>query len=274
MLKLETYIDELSFKKQDIIRGDFVWKDNKKDSRVVFMENPSGKFKLSQQLNDEESNRKFWNEEMSRWEPGNTSFGVAGGDPFKFNKTIGNRKSQGAGAVLRKGQIKDGDFSMKRKFVCIYAQRTYDKDIYAEDMLMMCVYYGVKMFPEIDYPLLWDYFEKRGYHSYLLYRMDPRTFEINNTPGATANKVKQEIFAEWMTWIQNEADAETHIEILEECRDIDGPEDMTNYDLFTAGGYALLGTRGLFDEVDELDAQEYTLDNYIRKRTYYVNKKY
>ena len=90
----------------------------------------------------------------------------------------------------------------------------------------------------------------------------------------TANKVKQDIFTEYMTWIENEADEETHIEILEECRDIDGPEDMTNYDLFTAGGYALLGTRGIYDEIETLNEKDYTLDSYLSKKTYKLMRKY
>jgi hypothetical protein len=55
---------------------------------------------------------------------------------------------------------------------------------------------------------------------------------------------------------------------LEECRDIDGPEDMTNYDLFTAGGYALLGTVSSYEDIEDIDEQEYTLDNYLSKKTY------
>jgi hypothetical protein len=199
---------------------------------------------------------------------------VAGGDPFKFNITKGNRKSKGGGAVVKKGMIKDGNFSMKRKFACTYAQRTFDKNIYGEDMLMMCIYFGVPMFPEIDVPFLWDYFRDRGFEGYLLYKMDPNTFKISATPGDTANRTKQDIFTEYMTWIENEADEENHIEILEECRDIDGPEDMTNYDLFTAAGYALLGTRGLYDEIAELNEKEFTLDSYLTKRDYSSMRKY
>ncbi len=268
MNKLESFIDDLSFARTGIVTGDFRWKDNVRDTKVIFVANQNGKFRVSHQFNTEEANRKYYDYSEESWVPGNTSWGVAGGDPFKFNKTEGNRKSKGAGAVIRKGKIKDNDFTMKRKFVCTYSNRTFDKDIYGEDMLMMCVYYGVKMFPEIDYPFLWDYFEKRGYSSYLLYKVDPKTFEVSKTPGSTANKIKQDIFTEYMDWIEKEACEENHIEILEECRDIDGIEDMTNYDLFTAAGYALLGTHGIYDEIAELDEKEYDIGNYLRKRTY------
>jgi hypothetical protein len=271
MQKLETYIDKLRFrpKSEMPVEGDFVWLNGERDTKVIFIPKKGGKFKLSHQLNDDESNRKYWDEITGTWKPGNTQWGVAGGDPFKFNVTEGNRKSKGGGAVVRKGKIKDGDFSMKRKFVCTYSNRTYNKYGYAEDMLMMCVYFGVSMFPEINVDLLWDYFEQRGYEGFLLYRVDPKTFQQQKTPGANTNeKIKQEIFTEYMNFIEFEAVEENHIELLEECRDIGGPEEMTDYDLFSAGGYALLGTAGIYDELEEIENEEVTLDNFVRKRVY------
>lgn len=273
MQKLETYIDELRFKPDSELptEGDFVWANNKRDSHVLFIAKKGGKFKVSHQLNDNEANRKYWDDVIESWKPGNSQWGVAGADPFKFNKTEGNRKSKGGGAVVRKGKLKDGDFSMKRKFVCTYSNRTYKKYDYAEDMLMMCVYYGVPMFPEINVDLIWDYFEQRGYAGFLLYRVDPKTFQQQKTPGANTNeKIKQEIFQEYMTYIEFEADEENHSELLEECRDIEGPEDTPNYDLFTAGGYALLGTAGIYDEIEEIEKEEVVLDKFVRKRTYKI----
>lgn len=271
MQKLESYIDELRFRpaSEMPVEGDFQWMNNQRDTKVYFVPKKNGKFRLSHQLNDNESNRRYWDEAFEAWRPGNTQWGVAGADPFKFNKTEYNRKSKGGGAVVRKGKIKDGDFSMKRKFVCTYEQRTYDKYEYAEDMLMMCVYYGVAMFPEINVDLIWDYFEQRGYAGFLLYRVDPKTFQQGKTPGANTNdKIKQDIFTEYMTYIEFEADEENHIELLEECRDIGGPEEMTDFDLFTAGGYALLGTAGIYDELEEIENEEVTMDKFVRKRVY------
>ena len=153
--------------------------------------------------------------------------------------------------------------------MCTYSNRTYDKYEYAEDMLMMCIYYGVKMFPEINVDLLCDYFENRGYRGYLLHQYDPKTMQSRKTPGLSLlEKIKQDIFTEYMTWIEHESDEETHSEVLEECRDIDGPEDMTNYDLFTAGGFALLVTNPVYDEVEQILSGTREVTNYHRKRTY------
>ena len=271
MNKLENYIDDLAFSNDLTVKGNFLWIGNKKDTEVEFIATPNGKFIVSEQFDRVQANRKWWSEDEETWMPGNTQWGIAGGDPFKFNKTEGNRKSNGGGAIIKKGRLKDSDFSMKRNFACTYSNRTFDKNTYGEDMIMMCVYYGVQMFPEINVSFLWDYFEDRGYAGYLLYKVDPKTFEFGKTPGGqTGEKIKQDIFTEFMTWIENEAVNEKHIEILEECRDIEGPEDMTNFDLFTAGGYALLGTHGIYDEIAKLEEQEYTLDHFVKKRYYKV----
>lgn len=269
MNKLETYIDDLTFRNDATIRGDFMWQGNIRDSKVIFKENPSGKFVVSHQLNEKDANRRFWDDNEECWIPGNTEYGCAGGDPFKFNKTEGNRKSNGGGAVVRKGKIRDGDFSLRRNFSCTYNVRVYDKNEYGEDMLMMCVYYGVKMFPEINVPFLWDYFFDRGYSGYLLYKVDPKSFEQSKTPGIqTSERFKQDIFSEYMGWIEYEAISELHIEVLEECRDIDGPEDMTNYDLFTAGGLALLGTHGVYDEIQKLESEDIDLKDFFAEKSY------
>jgi len=136
-------------------------------------------------------------------------------------------------------------------------------------MLMMCVYYGVQMFPEINIPLLWDYFESRGYGRFLLHRIDPGTWKTNQTPGANASeKIKQDIFTEYMSWISKEIDEEVHIEVLEQCRDIGGPEEMTDFDLFTAGGFALLGTLTIYDEVQKLQHEESDVAIYFKKKRY------
>ena len=269
MQKLEQYIDNLRFSPSKTKRGDFVWRNGKKDGIVDFIPKKDGKFIMAIDLDQDKSNKKWWNEDLNSWMPGNTSWGIAGGDPFKFNKTEGNRKSNGGGAVVKKGQIKQGDMTMKRKFACTYSNRPNDKYIYAEDMLMMCVYFGVQMNPEINVDLLWTHFEERGYSAFLMYHIDFKTGKFKKTPGANTNEqIAQKIFTEYMNWIEYEADEEEIAEILEECRDIAGPEEMTNYDLFTAGGYALTGTSSQFSDIVEEEEEGLDYSKFVRKHKY------
>lgn len=271
-VKLEDRIDDLRFSKDvPMRRGNFRWVNGERDGKVEFYDTPGGKFYVSQILNESDANQKKWDQYEQTWIPLNTGYGVAGGDPFKFNKTEGNRKSNAGGAVIRKGkyEVISGVLVKKRRFVCTYSHRTRDKWLYAEDMLMMCVYYGVQMFPEINIDLLMDYFEQRGYRSFLLHRYDTTKHQFKVNPGAsTSEKIKQDIFTEYMNWIENEIDDEMHIEVLEECRDIGGPEEMTDFDLFTAGGYALLGTMSIYDEFQKIQAEESDVSNYFKKHKY------
>lgn len=270
--KLEERIETLRFERDAPMRtGNFKWVDNIRDGTVEWVDSPGGKFNVSLLLDIEHANKKVWDEYEESWEPLNTEFGVAGGDPFKFNKTEHNRRSDAGGAVVQKGKynVQKGQLVKKRRAVCTYSNRTKDKWVYAEDMIMMCCYYGVHMFPEINVPLLWDYFEQRRYSKFLLHRIDPGTWKQKITPGAnTGEAIKQDIFTEYLSWIANEIDEEVHVEILEQCRDIAGIEDMTNFDLFTAFGFALLGTQTIYDEVAKLTSQESDISTYFKKKKY------
>ena len=269
MQKLEEYIDNLQLDKSKTKRGNFEWRNNQKDTTVEFVERQDGKFIVALDLNMDEANRKWWSDDLQSWMPGNTSWGVAGGDPIKFKRTEGSRRSNGGGAVVRKGQIRDNDFSMKRRFACTYNFRPNDKYEYAEDMLKMCVYYGVQMNPEINVPLLWDYFEDRGYTGFLMFQFDRQKGEFKITPGANTNdKITQQIFSEYMNWIEHEADEEVILEVLEECHEIAGPEEMTHHDLFTAGGYALIGTNSLYDDIQKLNKETVDYSAFVKKRKY------
>ena len=66
----------------------------------------------------------------------------------------------------------------------------------------------------------------------------------------------------------NEIDEEVHVEVLEQCRDIAGPEEMTDFDLFTAGGFALLGTQTIYDEIQKLQHEESDVSRYFQKKKY------
>jgi hypothetical protein len=175
---------------------------------------------------------------------------IAGGDPYKYNITKGKKSeiSDGAGSVFRKFNpaIDHPDMSPEKwqtdDFCCTYSNRPADKKIYGEDMIMMCVYFGCEMFPEINVDFLWDYFEERGYKGYLYYQLDRKTRKRSKTPGATTNVNMQEsIFAEMGSWIERRGKYTKHDEVIYQCREI--VDDMNPFDLFVASGYALVGNK-------------------------------
>lgn len=75
MNKLGTYIDELTFSRQDIAVGNFQWKDNIRDGKVIFVANSDGKFRVSHQLDPDQTNKKIWDDDAEGWRPANTHWG-------------------------------------------------------------------------------------------------------------------------------------------------------------------------------------------------------
>lgn len=271
MLKLEKQLDFLDDEKvyrSLVVRGNFKWKDDKPDTTVFFEPSDEGKFNVSYLFDKETASNRYRMKNGIRV-PGNITRFQAGGDPFKFKKTKGGKKSDGAGAVFMMqdssidGDGKDISTWTTNRFVCTYSHRPKDKYTYAEDMLMMCVYYGCEMYPEINVDLLWDHFETRGYFGYLTHGTDRKTNKVNKTPGrSTLAGTIEEIFREYHSYIENHCERELHRDLLLQCKMIE--DDMGDYDLFTAGGYALMAAKGVkfVGGEDKVKGLEHYFDEY------------
>jgi len=249
---IDSRLEFFTFDNPYVSYGNFRWKDNQKDTTVIFEKTNKehAKFIVSYLFENPIEANKIIYRSSERF-PGNTTFGIAGADPFKYNETIGSKKSKGSGVVFMNHNIlvdpEDKDVSewKTNRFICSYNNRTSDKREYGEDMIMMCVYYGIQMFPEVNVDFVWDYFLERGYGGYLFYQRNSH-HRISKTPGANTNdKTKDAIFAEFESYINLHGSRDVHPEILEAAREVDfmnlGPSD-----LFVASGYALLGAKKSF----------------------------
>jgi len=273
---LQDRLDEFQFGNKYLTRGNFVWKDNIvggvtdtigkafRQGRVIFEPNEKGRFEVSYLFsNPAESNSYFMRDNIMY--PSNDYRFSGGSDPFKFKTTKYSNRSDGGGAVFSKRDLSidpmDKDVSewKTNRFICTYLDRPKDKYQYCEDMLLMSIYYGFQMITEINVPAVWEHFDSRGYPGYLYYTIDPATGKQNLRPGIyTTGPVKEDIFTEYHSYIENHGSKEVHDKLLEQCLDIE--DDMGPYDLFAAGGMALIGAKSKFfnKEVDEsADAGEY-----------------
>jgi hypothetical protein len=274
---LENRIDELRHYNPFKVNGDFEWEiPGNRSSRVVWKPRTDGKgkFWLSKVLKDEESNHRYYDSYENTWKPTHKRKYSAGSDTFKFSSTKGRRKSNGGGAVFwnydaRLDANKPIQMWDSNRFVCTYSNRPLDKNEYGEDMLMMCVYFGCLMNPEINVPFIWDYFKDQGFEGFLMYKYDKLKQKFNDTPGdSSGEKVKQQIFRDYMDYIQNHGHREVHDEILIECKEIDGPADMKDFDLFTAGGYAFSGNDDVYNEIEKVRNEDNDLGNFFVFHSY------
>lgn len=238
----------------DIRIGNFIWKDGIKgnglpndNAKVIWEDDPNGRFHVSWLFDTPEHSNKFFVMDGQKV-PGNSNLFVAGGDPFKQNRTKSNRKSEGGGAVyyLHDSSVdpptKERNDWISDRFICDYLYRPLTFDLYAEDMLMMCIYYGCEMYPEGNVNVISPHFERRGYDGYLMFGVNEKTGHYEVNPGDTTNTaIIDEIFRETQRHIQLNGSREKHLRILKQWYEID--YELGDYDLVTACGYALIAAK-------------------------------
>ncbi|MCH9665330.1 MAG: hypothetical protein K0U41_05725 [Gammaproteobacteria bacterium] len=236
--------------------------------KVIFVPNPSGHFEVSKQLPLDRTNRKYSKSYISYEGEHRVSFFpeegnnmVASADPFQFldpglikYKENKDSMSEGGGAVFwrRDKQLdhdeKPIDMWESCRFVCTYLHRTALDDYYAEEMLMMCVYYGALMFPERNVKLILKHFVKRGCGGYLMNKISPLTGKIDPVPGFhSLQESKDELFKATRNHIKLHGKREVHLKLLEQWRKIRNIKEMTSYDLLTAAGGCLLADQNPYE---------------------------
>jgi len=238
-------------------KGNFEWVSDF-GGDVVWRDDPDGKFMVSQFPSPQFRNRKQYDADANSWMPDPICCNkfLCGADPFMFDAkdVAGQKKSNGAIAVFRhRDTVEDYEEKPRsewqsNKFVLTYSVRSEDKDEYVEDCLKTCIFYSSFIYPEMNVPIVAELFRKWGYGGYLLHDTNEYGVRVP-MPGrkVSANaETKNEIFADVMTHVRNFAEWENHIELLEEWMNIDGPSDMTNYDLFAAAGMIFLGRKSQF----------------------------
>jgi len=263
---IDKRIEELRRKTQTV-RGDFAWEDGIVDSRVVFTPNEEGRWYVSKQLSDSESNlrhRDTWYNPITEqddtvWTPTFPSKYTGGFDPFQWS-TRGEAKtrkgkerlSDGGGAILReRDAIEDpGDVKSEWRslsFVATYRNRPASDDLYAEDMLMACVYYGSMAFSENNIAIINKHFIKRGYGGFLKYAIDEVTGRQKDNPGYfLGGGTKAEGLGLMKTHIFYHGHKENHLDLLLEEKGIQGSEQLTNYDLLASAMAALMGSKSSY----------------------------
>lgn len=235
-----------------IIQGNFVRKTPDPESDVVFIPNENGKWIVSmrnlEHYGIKPNNKRKVN---GKWRPIDPQF-IISADPFRHNKTTtrGHGVSDGGGAVFWMHDEKRDPFTkditewVTYNFVATYQFRpkgtatVTPKEEYAEDMLMACEFYNAWMYPENNIKDIEEYFLKRDRDDYLLYDVKKTPSGISKSEKAGFNtsspEVKDDLFKGLSGFISLHGLRIKHAEILRDCMQIRGLDDMTNFDRFTA----------------------------------------
>ena len=94
--------------------------------------------------------------------PGNEHIGAFGCDSYDISGTVGGGGSNGALHGFTKINL-DGPSNM---FFLEYISRPQTAEIFYEDVLMACVFYGMPLLAENNKPRLLYHFKNRGYRNF------------------------------------------------------------------------------------------------------------
>tara|TARA_Y100001973_G_scaffold83019_1_gene122910 strand:- start:501 stop:1601 length:1101 start_codon:yes stop_codon:yes gene_type:complete len=187
-----------------ITQGNFQWINGIKDTNVIFYPDQKGRFKISWTPPVNLQNRVLIKNGVKY--PGNEHMGAFGCDSYDISGTVDGRGSKGALHGLTKFSMED---CPPNQFFLEYVARPQTAEIFFEDVLMACVFYGMPILAENNKPRLLYYFRRRGYRGFSMNRPDKvwnklsvAEKEIGGIPN-TSEDIKQAHAAAIEMYIQN-----------------------------------------------------------------------
>jgi hypothetical protein len=150
-----------------ITTGNFQWINGVKDTQVIFYPDASGRFKISWTPPANLQNRTIIKNGVKY--PGNEHMGAFGCDSYDISGTVDGRGSNGSLHGLTKFSMEDAP---PNHFFLEYIARPQTAEIFFEDVLMACIFYGMPILAENNKPRLLYYFKRRGYRGFSMNRPD------------------------------------------------------------------------------------------------------
>ena len=169
------YADSL-VKEHYLTRGSFSWENGIKDTKVIFSPDKRGRFNVSWFPKAGMQNR--WLEKRGVKYPANEHLGSFGCDSYDISGTVGGGGSNGALHGMTKFHMDDAPTN---QFFLEYVARPQTAEIFFEEVLMACVFYGMPILIENNKPRLLYHFKNRGYRGFCMNRPDKHLNKLSKT---------------------------------------------------------------------------------------------
>lgn len=161
---------------QYVTVGSFRWKDGVKDTKVIFSPDKRGRFRITWVPNANMQNNVITKNNTKY--PANEHIGAFGCDSYDISGTVGGRGSNGALHGLTKFNMEEAP---SNEFFLEYVARPQTAEIFFEDVLMACVFYGMPILIENNKPRLLYHFKNRGYRGFCTNRPDKVFTKLSKT---------------------------------------------------------------------------------------------
>jgi hypothetical protein len=159
-----------------VTTGSFQWENGIKDSKVEFVPNPNGRFKVSWVPPANLQNRVIVKNGVNY--PGNEHIGAFGCDSYDISGTTDGQGSKGALHGLTKFSMEDAPANM---FFLEYVARPQTAEMFFEDVLMALAFYSMPLLAENNKPRLLYYLKRRGYRKFSMNRPDKARNKLSVT---------------------------------------------------------------------------------------------
>jgi hypothetical protein len=262
------YNDSL-IKDQVLTKGYFHWKNGVKDSEVIWTPDKNGRFLVSWIPNNRLRNnvvtrggKKF---------PGNEHLGAFGCDPYDISGVVGGGGSNGALHGMTKFHMEEAPTN---EFFLEYIARPQTAEIFFEDVLMACIFYGMPILAENNKARLLYHFKNRGYRAYSMNRPDKHKTKLSKTEleiGGIPNS-SEDVRQAHASAIETYIEEYVGLDIEGTYRDPDNmgsmyftktledwarfdPNNRTKHDASISSGLAIMATRKHLFEVEKKESK-------------------
>ena len=270
---------------RSLVRGNFQWKDGIQDTIVEWYPNEKGRFLVSWIPKENMRNKFEWktiNGDSSR-SPLNGDIGAFGCDPYDISTTVDGVKKDGSyseessrgskGALHGLTGLSFSD-APNNTFFLEYVSRPRTAEMFFEDVLMACVFYGMPILVENNKQRLLYHFKNRGYRGFSITRPDkaenrlsPTEKELGGIPNSSED-VKQmhaaaiESYIEKYVGEDEEGNVSSNMPFnftLDDWRKFD-INNRTKYDASISSGLAIIAVNRKMYQPRQKEVKDITIN--------------
>ena len=159
-----------------VTQGSFSWENGIKDTRVIWSPNKRGRFFVSW-LPEKALQNNVITKNGKRY-PGNEHLGTFGCDSYDISGVVVGKGSNGSLHGLTKFNMGNAP---SNEFFLEYIARPQTAEIFFEEVLMACVFFGMPILCENNKPRLLYHLKNRGYRGFSINRPDKTYNKLSKT---------------------------------------------------------------------------------------------